>query len=454
MEKEGKNALEMAKEEKAQDKEGSEEKSRRALSNPKAGVSVDYKIKDIKLAEQGNRQLEWAAMHMPALEEIRKGFSRSRPFRGRRISALLHVTKETGVLMRCLKAGGAEISLGAGNPLSTQDDIAAALVNDGVHVYAWRGESLPDYNECMQKMLDFKPDIIIDDGADLHTMAHGKGVKIDAVGGTEETTSGIHRIKAMEKDAVLKYPIIAVNNANTKYLFDNRYGTGQSTIDGIIRATNIFLPGKLVVVGGYGWVGRGVAMRMKGVGARVIVTEVDPFKALEANMDGFDVMTMDEASKIGEIFVTATGDIDIVVERHMKNMKDGAILCNTGHFDVEVDVKALKAMAVKHRKIREHLEEYTLKNGRHLFLLAEGRLVNLGAAEGHPSEVMDLSFCNQALSSQYVLEKADSLENKVYKIPDEIDRMIASIKLKAMGINIDTLSAKQQKYLSQWEYGN
>ncbi len=414
---------------------------------------MDYKIRDIKLAEQGNRQLEWAAMHMPAIEEIRKGFSKSRPFRGKRVSALLHVTKETGVLVRCLKAGGAEISLGAGNPLSTQDDIAAALVKDGISVYAWKGESVSDYNECIQKVLDFNPDIIIDDGADLHTLAHRKGVKVDAVGGTEETTSGIHRIKAMEKDGVLKYPIIAVNNANTKYLFDNRYGTGQSTIDGIIRATNIFLPGKIAVVGGYGWVGRGVAMRLKGVGARVIVTEVDQFKALEANMDGFDVMTMDEASKVGEIFVTATGDIDVIVERHMKNMKDGAILCNTGHFDVEVDVKALRAMAVKHRKIREHLEEYTLKNRRRLFLLAEGRLVNLGAAEGHPSEVMDLSFCNQALSSQYVLENAGILDKKVYKIPDEIDRMIATIKLKSMGIGIDKLSKKQQRYLTQWEYG-
>ncbi len=414
---------------------------------------MDYKIKDVKLAEQGNRQLEWAAMHMPALGEVKKGLARSKPFRGKRISALLHVTKETGVLMRCLKAGGAELSLGAGNPLSTQDDIAAALVKDGVRVFAWKGESVDDYNECIHKVLDFKPDIIIDDGADLHTLAHGKGVRTDAVGGTEETTSGIHRIKAMERDGVLKYPIIAVNNANTKYLFDNRYGTGQSTVDGIIRATNIFIPGKIAVVGGYGWVGRGVAMRLRGIGARVIITEVDPFKALEANMDGFDVMTMDEASKVGEIFVTATGDIDIIVGRHMKNMRDGAILCNTGHFDVEVDVKALRTMAVKSRKIREHLEEYTLKNGKRLFLIAEGRLVNLGAAEGHPSEVMDLSFCNQALSAQYVLDKEGKLDNKVYKVPDEIDRAIASIKLKAMGIGIDRLSGKQQKYLSQWEYG-
>ncbi len=414
---------------------------------------MDFKIKDVKLAASGNLQLEWAAMHMPALEQISKEFSRSRPFRGKRISALLHVTKETGMLMRCLKAGGAQLALGAGNPLSTQDDIAAALVKDGVHVYAWRGESVSDYNDHVQKVLDFKPDIIIDDGADLHTLAHGSGVEVEAVGGTEETTSGIHRIKAMEREGVLKYPIIAVNNANTKYLFDNRYGTGQSTIDGIIRATNIFVPGKVVVVGGYGWVGRGVAMRFKGIGARVIVTEVDPFKALEANMDGFDVMTMDDASKAGDIFVTATGDIDIVVERHMKKMKDGAILCNTGHFDVEVDVKALRRMAVKRRTIRSNLEEYTLKDGRRLYLLAEGRLVNLGAAEGHPSEVMDLSFCNQALSAKYVLENAPSLENKVYKIPDEIDRMIASIKLKTMGIGIDRLSEKQQKYLSQWEYG-
>ncbi len=414
---------------------------------------MDYKIKDIKLAPKGNLQLEWAAMHMPALEEIRKDFLRTKPFKGKRISALLHVTKETGMLMRCLKAGGAELALGAGNPLSTQDDIAAALVKDGVRVYAWKGESVAQYNESVRKVLDFDPDIIIDDGADMHTLAHAKDADVSAVGGTEETTSGIHRIKAMERDGVLKYPIIAVNNANTKYLFDNRYGTGQSTVDGIIRATNIFIPGKIAVVGGYGWVGRGVAMRLRGVGARVIVTEVDPFKALEANMDGFDVMTMDDAAKVGEIFVTATGDIDIIVERHMRKMKDGAILCNTGHFDVEVDVKALREMSKKRREIRSNLEEYTLPNGRRLYLLAEGRLVNLGAAEGHPSEVMDLSFCNQALSAKYVLEHSGSLENKVYKIPDEIDRMIASVKLRALGIRIDKLSDKQQRYLSQWEYG-
>jgi len=414
---------------------------------------MDYKVKDIRLAEQGDRQLEWATMHMPALAEITKEFAKSKPFKGRRISALLHVTKETGILMRCLLAGGAEIALGAGNPNSTQDDVAAALAKDGVHVFAWRGESVEEYNDVVKKVLGFGPDIIIDDGADLHGAAHAKGIKTDVIGGTEETTSGIHRIKAMEKDGVLKYPIIAVNNAYTKYLFDNRYGTGQSTIDGVIRATNIFIPGKVAVVGGYGWVGRGVAMRLKGFGARVIVTEVDPFKALEANMDGFDVMRMDSAAKLGDIFITATGDVDIIVERHFKLMKDGAILSNTGHFDVEVDVKALRAMAVKSRKIRENLEEYTMKDGRRLYLLAEGRLVNLGAAEGHPSEVMDLSFCNQALSAQYVLESSKKLGKKVYKIPDEIDRRIAMIKLNAMGMSIDSLTPRQEKYLSQWQSG-
>ena len=414
---------------------------------------MNYKIKDIKLAEEGNRQLEWASMHMPALSQIRDGFVKTKPFKGRRISALLHVTKETGMLMRCLKAGGAEISLGAGNPLSTQDGVAAALVKEGIGVFAWNEQTVEEYNQNVQKVLDFDPDIIIDDGADLHAAAHAKGVKVDVVGGTEETTSGIHRIKAMEKDGVLKYPIIAVNNANTKFLFDNRYGTGQSTLDGIIRGTNIFIPGKRVVIGGYGWVGRGVAMRFKGMGARVTITEVDPFKALEASMDGFDVMKMDDAAKLGDIFITATGDLDIVVRRHMEKMRDGAILANTGHFDVEVDVKALRAVAVKHRKIRENLEEYTLKNGKRLYLLAEGRLVNLGAAEGHPSEVMDLSFCNQALSAKYVLDKEGELGKKVYKIPEEIDRMIASIKLKSMGIEIDTLTEKQKRYLSTWKIG-
>lgn len=414
---------------------------------------MDYKVKDIGLAEQGDRQLEWSEMHMPALREIRKDFERRKPFRGYRISAILHVTKETGVLMGCLKAGGADIALAGGNPLSTQDDVAAALASDGIRIRAWRGETAKEYNDCAEKVLGFNPDIIIDDGGDLHTLAHRPGAKVKAVGGTEETTSGINRERSMERHGILKYPIIAVNNANTKYLFDNRYGTGQSTMDGIIRATNIFISGKVVVVAGYGWVGRGVAMRMKGQGARVIVTEVDPFKSLEANMDGFDVMTMDKAARAGDIFVTATGDIDVIVGKHMKSMKDGAILSNTGHFDVEVNVKDLREMAVKRRKIREHLEEYTLRNGRRLYLLAEGRIVNLGAAEGHPSEVMDLSFCNQALSSLYLIENKGKLENKVYKIPEEIDRRIASIKLKAMGIGIDRLNGRQKEYMSQWDFG-
>ncbi|MCL4364888.1 MAG: adenosylhomocysteinase [Candidatus Marsarchaeota archaeon] len=414
---------------------------------------MDYKVKDMRLAEQGNLQLEWGALHMPALMEVRKGFEKNRPFRGYRISAILHVTKETGVLMRCLKAGGADIALAGGNPLSTQDDVAAALAKDGIRIYAWRGETVKEYDECAEKVLDFDPDIIIDDGGDLHTLAHKHKERIRAIGGTEETTSGINRERSMERHSILKYPIIAVNNAYTKYLFDNRYGTGQSTIDGIIRATNIFIPGKVVVVAGYGWVGRGVAMRMKGHGARVIVTEVDPFKALEANMDGFDVMPMDRAARLGDIFVTATGDMDVIVGKHMRNMRDGAILSNTGHFDVEVNVKELREMAVKHRKIRDHLEEYTLRNGKRLFLLAEGRIVNLGAAEGHPSEVMDLSFCNQALSALYLIENKGKLENKVYKIPDEVDRRIASIKLKAIGIGIDRLSERQKEYLGQWDFG-
>ncbi len=412
---------------------------------------MDYKVKDMKLAKQGSLQLEWAAMHMPALGDVKKEFEKSKPFKGLKISALLHVTKETGILMLSLKAGGASVSLGAGNPLSTQDDIAAALADNGIKVFAWSGQSVKEYNENVHRVLDFDPDIIIDDGADLHAAAHAKGVKIDVIGGTEETTSGIHRIKAMEAQGVLKYPIIAVNNANTKYLFDNRYGTGQSTLDGIIRGTNIFLPGKMVVIGGYGWVGRGVAMRFRGMGARVIVTEVDPMRALEACMDGFDVMQMDDAAKVGDIFVTATGDIDIIVGKHFNSMKDGTILSNTGHFDVEVDVKALEGMAVGKRRIRNNLDEYTMKDGRRLYLIAEGRLVNLGAAEGHPSEVMDLSFCNQALSAKYVVDRHGQLGNNVYKIPDDIDNMIASIKLKSMGVKIDRLSDKQKKYLDSWD---
>ncbi len=414
---------------------------------------MPYKIKDIGLAEQGERQLGWAEMHMPALMEVRQELSRTKPFSGHRISAVLHVTKETGVLMRTLKAAGAEVALAAGNPLSTQNDIAAALANEGIHVYAISPESVGEYNEHIQKMVDFNPDIVLDDGGDLHSAIHSSGKTLGIIGGTEETTSGIHREKAMEKDGALRYPIVAVNNAFTKYLFDNRYGTGQSTLDGIVRATNIFIPGKIVVVAGYGWVGRGVAMRFKGMGARVIVTEVDPFKALEASMDGMDVMPMEYAAKAGDIFVTATGDIDVITQKHIELMKDGAIVSNTGHFDVEVDVKALREMAANSRKVRQNLEEYTLKNGRRIYLLAEGRIVNLGAAEGHPSEVMDLSFCNQALSALYVLENKGSLDKKVIKIPDEIDERIARIKLRALGVSIDALSDKQKKYLSQWAYG-
>ena len=414
---------------------------------------MPYKVKDIELAEQGERQLGWAEMHMPALMEVRQELSRTRPFKGHRISAVLHVTKETGVLMRTLKAAGAEIALAAGNPLSTQNDVAAALAKEGVHIYALNPESVDEYKEHIQKMVDFNPDIVLDDGGDLHSAVHTSGRKLDIIGGTEETTSGIHREKAMEKDGSLRYPIVAVNNAFTKYLFDNRYGTGQSTLDGVVRATNIFIPGKIVVVAGYGWVGRGVAMRFKGMGARVVVTEVDPFKALEASMDGMDVMQMAAAARIGDIFITATGDTDVIVERHMESMKDGAIVCNTGHFDVEVDVKALRGMAAKSRKIRPNMDEYTLKNGKRVYLLAEGRIVNLGAAEGHPSEVMDLSFCNQALSALYVLENKGRLGRKVLKIPDEIDERIARIKLRALGISIDELSEKQRKYLTQWQYG-
>jgi len=412
---------------------------------------MKFKIKDLNLAEEGRRQIEWAESKMPVLMKIRERFNKEKPLNGIKISACLHVTKETAVLMKTLLAGGAEITLSASNPLSTQDEVAAALVEEGVHVYAWRGQSEEEYFECIRLALKHKPHITMDDGADLTVTAHKENYIENTIGGTEETTTGVIRIKAMEKEGALKYPIIAVNNALTKYLFDNRYGTGQSTIDGIMRATHVLLAGKNVVVAGYGWCGRGIAMRAKGMGANVIITEVDPLRALEAVMDGYRVMPMSKAAEIGDIFITATGNIDVIREEHFKKMKNGAILANSGHFNVEINIKDLEKLSVKKRKIRPHVEEYTLQNGKKLYLLAEGRLVNLAAAEGHPSEVMDMSFSNQALSIEYLVENKGKLEAKVYLVPKQIDMKVAKLKLESLGIEIDKLTPRQEEYLQKWE---
>ncbi|ACP38141.1 adenosylhomocysteinase [Sulfolobus islandicus M.14.25] len=418
-------------------------------------LPMSYKIKDLSLASEGKKQIEWAERHMPTLMEIRKRFEAEKPLKGINISAVLHVTKETAALVKTLKIGGANVALAGSNPLSTQDDVAAALVEEGISVFAWRGENETEYYSNIESIVKIhEPNIVMDDGADLHAYIHEKvSSKLDIYGGTEETTTGVIRLKAMEKDGVLKYPLIAVNNAYTKYLFDNRYGTGQSAIDGILRATNILIAGKITVVAGYGWVGRGIANRLRGMGARVIVTEVDPIRALEAVMDGFDVMPIAEASKVGDIFVTATGNTKAIRVEHILNMKDGAILSNAGHFNVEVDVKGLKETAVKVRNIRPYVDEYTLPNGKKVYLLADGRLVNLAAAEGHPSEVMDMSFANQALAVEYLVKNRGKLEKKVYNMPMELDYEVARIKLKSMGIQIDELTEEQKEYLEQWKSG-
>jgi adenosylhomocysteinase len=414
----------------------------------------EFQVKDKSLAPQGHLQIEWAAKHMPVLNIIKTRFEKEKPLKGQTIAACLHVTKETAVLIKVLIAGGANVALCGSNPLSTQDDVAAALADSGVHVFAWRGQNTEDYYKCIDKVLDYKPTITMDDGADVVGMLHSKRqnqIK-DIKGGTEETSTGVVRLKAMEHDGSLKYPIIAVNDAYTKYLFDNRYGTGQSTIDGIMRATSVLLAGKNFVVGGYGWCSRGIAMRAKGLGANVIVTEIQPTRALEAVMDGYRVMPMAEAAPLGDIFVTATGDISVIRKEHFQKMKDGAIMCNSGHFNVEINIPDLESLTKDKRTMRPNMEEYSLKDGRKLYLLAEGRLVNLAAAEGHPSEVMDMSFANQALCSEYVA-KTPKLQTKVYTVPKDIDERVAELKLKSMGVNIDELTAEQKKYLSTWEMG-
>lgn len=412
-----------------------------------------HRIKDINLAKEGELKIEWAEEHMPVLMEIKKRFKETKPMKGIQVGFALHVTKETAVLVRTLQAGGAKVSIAGCNPLSTQDDVAAALAKEGVEVYAWRGETLKEYYENINSVLDSKPQITIDDGGDLVFTIHKERRELieDIRGGCEETTTGIIRLKAMEREKALKYPVMDVNNAKTKHFFDNRYGTGQSTIDGIMRATNVLLAGKNFVVCGYGFCGRGVAKRAKGMGANVVVTETDPIKAIEAVMDGFRVMPLKEASKIGDIFLTVTGNTNVIRGEHFKVMKDGAILANSGHFNVEININDLNKISKNKKKIRENVEKYSLVDGRSLYLLAEGRLVNLAAAEGHPSEVMDMSFANQALAVQYLLE--NHLPPGIYSIPKSIDDMIASLKLKTMGIRIDNLTKEQKKYLETWEEG-
>lgn len=408
------------------------------------------KVKDEGLAGKGRDSIEWARAHMPVLSEIAGRFLRERPLDGLRIAASMHVTKETAVLMLTLRDGGADIFLSPSNPLSTQDDVAAALAEEGIEVYAWRGMSEPEYLWAIEECLKADPDFTMDDGGDLTVMAHEKGYAEEIAGGTEETTTGVLRLMALEREGKLKYPVIAVNDAETKRNFDNVYGTGQSTIDGILRATNIMIAGKWFVVAGYGYVGRGIANRARGMGAKVIVTEVDPVRALMAAMDGFIVMPMLEAAKLGDIFVTATGNSGVIKAEHISLMKDGAILANAGHFDVEVSVKDLELMSLAKRDLKENLREYLLPNGKRVYLLAEGRLVNLVAAEGHPSEVMDMSFANQALSLEYLVKERGKLPAKVIPVPRWIDNEVARIKLRSMGIEIDSLTKEQEEYLRSW----
>lgn len=417
---------------------------------------MDYDVKDVALAAKGKLRIEWADRQMPVLGIIRERFERERPLEGVKLAACLHVTSETANLMRTLKAGGAELALCASNPLSTQDDVAASLVRDfEIPTFAIKGEDEKTYYDHIEAAISIEPDITMDDGADLVSTLHSKHRELAerVMGGTEETTTGVIRLKAMAEDGVLLYPIVAVNDAMTKYLFDNRYGTGQSTIDGILRATNVLLAGRNFVVAGYGWCGRGVAMRAKGHGANVIVVEVDPLKALEAVMDGFRVMPSVEAAKVADVWVTVTGDINVVDRRHFEVMKDGAIICNAGHFNVEINIPALRELAVSSKEVRPFTEEFVMPDGRRIYLLADGRLVNLAAAEGHPAAVMDMSFANQALAAEHMRENAGGLERKVYPVPEDIDRAIARLKLASMGVQIDALTSEQEEYLSSWEMG-
>ena len=415
-----------------------------------------FDVKDLALAAEGVARVEWADRQMPVLAAIRERFEAEQPLAGYRVAACLHVTSETANLMRALKAGGADVVLCASNPLSTQDDVAAALVEEyDVSVFAIKGEDNDTYYRHIEAAVDHKPQLTMDDGADViaELHSHRREQLGDILGGTEETTTGVIRLRALERDGALGFPVIAVNDANTKHLFDNRYGTGQSTIDGIVRATNLLLAGRTFVVAGYGWCGRGVAMRAKGMGSHVVVTEVDPQRALEAAMDGYQVLPMARAAEVGDVFVTATGDKSVIRREHMERMKDGAILANTGHFNVEIELSSLRSLAVETRRAREFVEEFRLDDGRRLYLIADGRLVNLSSAEGHPAQVMDMSFANQALSAEYIVSNAASLERKVYPVPQEIDSEIARLKLETMGIEIDELTEEQARYLDSWDEG-
>ncbi|MBN1273626.1 MAG: adenosylhomocysteinase [Candidatus Aminicenantes bacterium] len=417
---------------------------------------MEYDVKDLKLADRGKLRMEWAARHMPVLNSIKEKFAKNKSLKGVRIAACLHVTSETGNLMEALKIGGAEVTLTASNPLSTQDDISAALVkHTKISAFAIKGEDNKKYYQHINQALDIKPQITMDDGADLVCAVHSKRKDLlkNIIGGTEETTTGVIRLRSMAENNVLHYPIIAVNDAKTKHFFDNRYGTGQSTIDGILRATNILIAGLNFVISGYGWCGRGVAMRARGAGAKVIITEIEPLSALEAVMDGFQVMPMMEAVKIGDVFVTVTGDKNVISRKHFERMKDGAIVANSGHFNVEIDIPALQKMSKSKRIIREFVEEFTLSDGRKIYLLGEGRLINLAAAEGHPAMVMDMSFANQAMSVLHLKKHAEHLERKVYPVPLEIDEEIAILKLKSMGVKIDSLTKEQKEYLAEWKEG-
>jgi adenosylhomocysteinase len=415
---------------------------------------VDYDVKDLRLADQGRMRIEWAEESMPVLRLVRKRFAKERPLRGVRIAACLHVTTETANLMQTLLAGDAEVRLCASNPLSTQDDAAASLVaHDHIPTFAIKGEDKKTYYKHIHAALGHNPTITMDDGCDLVSTLHSERKTARIVGGTEETTTGVIRLRSMAKKGVLKFPVISVNDADTKHMFDNRYGTGQSTLDGIIRATNRLVAGSIVVVAGYGWCGRGVASRAKGLGADVVITEVAPLKALEAVMDGYRVLAMEEAARVGDFFITVTGNLKVIRKEHFAVMKDGAIVCNSGHFNVEIDIPALERLARRRKMVREGVEQFLLPNGRRINLLGEGRLVNLALAEGHPSSVMDMSFANQALSVEYLVKHGRSLKNQVYPVPAAIDKEIARLKLAAIGISIDRLTKEQEKYLASWDMG-
>ncbi|MDN5364617.1 MAG: adenosylhomocysteinase [Eubacteriales bacterium] len=416
---------------------------------------MDYEIRDLTLAESGRRKIEWAAVHMPVLNEIRREYEKAQPLKGQRVALSIHLEAKTAYLAIVLRALGAEVAVTGSNPLSTQDDVAAALVAEGMRVYAWRGATEEEYFRHLKKTLAIVPTVVIDDGGDLVHLLHTELTHLQkgVLGGCEETTTGVMRLKAREKDGSLAFPMIAVNDARCKHLFDNRYGTGESVWAAILRTTNLVTAGKTVVVAGYGWCGKGVAMRAKGLGARVIVTEVDPVKAIEAWMDGFEVMPMDKAAPLGDIFITVTGCKDVIRGRHYRMMKDGAILANAGHFDVEINKPELRAEAVEVRVVRDNIEEFRLKDGRRLYLLAEGRLVNLAAGDGHPVEIMDMSFALQAMSALYLVQQGTGLEKKVYPVPEEIDRKVAWLKLKSLGTDIDRLTPEQEEYLSGWQHG-